>query len=170
MTITLMATLAFMASVVSTNVRTVCRERPGASVVRSLDIAIRGYKIEYLQLPRVASSDAIFIESRGTLLAVLLAESTAENSRQIRFWDPPRYEAWSRAGATKTRQGEWELRDPWGRFYRVQLDVDQDGVIPNPAKGARKNEPDVLHSDVIIYSAGQDGDYTTWKDNVLSWQ
>lgn len=138
--------------------------------MNGIEIGIKSYKTEYLRLPNIASSDATVIETRGPLLAILLAEDTAQNSRQIRFWDPPGFKAQNRAGAARTSQGEWELRDPWGNFYRIQLDVDEDGRISNPAKGARADEPDVLISDVIVYSAGADGDFATWKDNVRSWQ
>lgn len=140
------------------------------AVMKGLEIAIKSYRTEYQKLPGVRTTDEFPVQSRGCLVAILLAEDTAKNPRQIRFFDPPPFKPNNRSGIAKNAQGEWELRDHWGHFYRIHLDSDSDGLIPNPAKGSRDYEPDVLTSDVIIYSAGKDGDYATWKDNVLSWQ
>lgn len=152
-------------------IRTDCnRQDWSRSMMKGLEIAIKSYKTEYLGLPQVTSSDSTVVESRGLLLAILLAENTGQNARQIRFWDTPPTKSKKPGGATKSPEGEWELRDEYCNFYRIQLDVDGDGRIPNPAKGSLGDEPDTLTSDVIIYSAGKDGDYATWKDNVLSWR
>lgn len=141
------------------------------SVMKDLEIGIRGYKTEYLRLPILATDDRTVVESRGPLLAILVAERAERNPRKIVFWQPPPFaQKHFQPTATKNTSGEWELRDSRGNFYRIHLDVDQDGKIPNPAKGTGDGEPDVLASDVILYSAGRDGDFATWRDNLRSWK
>lgn len=140
------------------------------ATIKGLEIAIKSYKTEYQRLPRIGTTDVFPIQSRGRLVAVLLGEDTAENPREIRFFDPPPFKPHNRSGAARNSEGEWELRDHWGHFYRIHLDFDGDGRILNPAKGALRKQPDVLTADVIIYSAGKDGDYATWEDNILSWR
>lgn len=54
--------------------------------------------------------------------------------------------------------------DPWGNPFEYQVDKDQDGNIDHP-DGV--NDP--IRARVIAWSAGPDGDYTTWEDNVTSW-
>lgn len=138
-------------------------------VMKSLEISITAYKTEYLRLPDVATSDRIPVETRGRLFGILLAEIHERNPRRIVFYDLPHHTKKNR-GAFKNTAGEWELRDRWGNFYHVLLDMDHDGTIPNPAKGTRRGKPDVLKSDVIIYSSGRDGDFSTWQDNITSWE
>lgn len=56
------------------------------------------------------------------------------------------------------------LYDPWGQPYRIRLDGDADGGVDDPsAPGTR------ILKTAIIWSAGKDGDFSTWEDNVASW-
>lgn len=143
------------------------RER---SEMKGLEIGIKCYRTEYLRLPAVALDDKTPVETRGQILSILLAEDEKLNPRKVVFWEPMPNPWRNRSGANKTPSGGWELRDTWGNFYRILLDMDYDGVIPNPAKGTKSDEPDALSTDVILYSAGPDGDFTTWHDNFRSWQ
>jgi hypothetical protein len=53
------------------------------------------------------------------------------------------------------------LADPWGNAYQMALDGDGDGQLPDPkTPGAQ------IMGSVLIWSAGRDGDPTTWSDNV----
>jgi len=54
--------------------------------------------------------------------------------------------------------------DPWGNAFEYQVDENRDGVIPEPDTG------DSLRAGVIAWSAGPDGDYDTWEDNIKGWE
>lgn len=139
------------------------------TMMAGLTIATGGYQTEYLRLPIIPNSDSTFIESRGSLIAALLAEADTNNPRKIKFFDPPLSKN-GRGGAAKNAANEWELRDPWGNFYRILLDVDGDGKIPNPARATSEDESETISNNILIYSAGPDGDFSTWKDNIRSWE
>jgi hypothetical protein len=100
------------------------------------------------------------------LLDLLLARNPSpSNPQNIRFWEPP-----PRKDRGSGYSPESGLVDMWGkRGYRIILDYNDDGKILNPAKHL-DSEPDELTADVILYSAGKDGDFDTWKDNVMSWK
>ena len=57
------------------------------------------------------------------------------------------------------------LYDPWGQPYRIRLDGDSDGGVDDPsAPGTR------IPKTIAIWSAGKDGDFSTWEDNAASWK
>jgi hypothetical protein len=130
--------------------------------------AIESYQREYNRFPAGATSEADAIESRGRIMAILMGEDPVQNEKKIRFWKPgPLRE---KAGEMKkTASGDWELRDPWEGFYRVHLDVDGDRRIGNPGRGHPDVGDDPLWTQVIVYSAGPDGETKTWVGNVRSW-
>jgi hypothetical protein len=132
-----------------------------------LRIAVFGYKHEYKVVPHIVDSDTRPIESRGELLAILKAEHPGKNPESLRYWDPSPPQPFGQ-GARRDAHGEWELRDDWGRLFRVQMDIDGDGKIPNPAKGLGE-QPDAIEAEAIVYSAGKDGDFGTWEDNIRTW-
>src|SRR4051794_18458569 len=142
------------------------------AAMKGLEIAIKGYKTEYLHLPFFAAVQPLddnqacdtTAPDGMALIDVLLAKQMDSNPRQIRFWEAPP----SKGGAGYAP--EQGLRDPWGKLgYKVVLDYNGDGKIANPAAG-QKGEADTVTADVILYSAGPDGDFSTWNDNVRSWQ
>lgn len=68
-------------------------------------------------------------------------------------------------GIYREREDVIALFDRWGLPYRIRVDGDKDGRVNDPAiPGA------VLHKRILVWSAGRDGDFTTWDDNVASWQ
>jgi prepilin-type N-terminal cleavage/methylation domain-containing protein len=155
------------------------RELQAKAVMKGLEIAVKGYKTEYLRLPTDAQSmptedNAAFDTSDETgkgLLNVLLATNTERNPRQIRFWEAPPAKS---EGAGYTAENG--LRDPWGKNgYYMVLDYDGNGRIINPYGG--EGEADEISSDVIVYCAGantvpEEGGSGGGKkvDDVKSWQ
>lgn len=131
-----------------------------------LAIAIRGFQKEYGELPAVAALEIDPIASGGEIISMLYGG----NHRKINFWEPPRPQPNGGGGAIKNLAGAWELRDPWGHLYRIHLDKDGDGEIPNPAAGSVNVEAKMTQGPVLIYSAGPDGDFASWNDNVCSWK
>jgi type II secretory pathway pseudopilin PulG len=166
------AVLAVLASLGVASGRRVlgkAKELQAKATMKGLQIAIEGYKTEYNHLPLAPdpapAQDGDHYdtsEERGRmLLDVLLGEDKTQNSRQVRFWEPPPSRS-SNAGYTNAGG----LIDPWGRNgYRIFLDDNGDGHIADP-----ENDLGKISGIVLMYSAGPDGDFKTWEDNVCSWK
>lgn len=145
------------------------RDLNAKAVMKGVEIAIKSYKTEYLRLPTVPDpaskqDDSMrdTTEDQGKfLLDVLMGGNTEHNPRQIRFWDPPPSKS-NGAGYSSTNG----LVDPWGKNgYRILLDDFSTGKIADPEKVLGD-----ISAEVLIYSAGPDGDFDTWGDNVCSWK
>jgi prepilin-type N-terminal cleavage/methylation domain-containing protein len=68
------------------------------------------------------------------------------------------------------RDGESiELYDPWGSYYKVNIDLDYDGKLENPNTEAASSGTTEIHKTSIAYSIGKDMDEMKWEDNVSSW-
>lgn len=89
------------------------------------------------------------------------------NFRQLRFLEMGK--------GMKIDSGDYEggFGDPWphaktGRLpYLYAVDDDGDGHVPNPDP---EKSGEFIRGNVIAWSAGPDGDYSTWSDNVGSWE
>lgn len=158
--IALLLALAFVAARLKT------RPLAAKATMKGLEIAIKGYKTEYLRLPfpgpaqptadnpPYSTDDA----DGNALLEVLLDLNPVQNPRHIRFWNPG-------GGGGRYTPGTG-LTDPLnGKAYHLILDYDDDGRIADP-----EHPGATISADVILYSAGPDGDFTTWGDNVRSWK
>jgi hypothetical protein len=142
--------------------------------MKGLEIAIKGYKTEYLSLPYVGATAPVHdnepydtTDPNGiALLDILLAKTKAKNPREIRFWEPPP----QRSNGSGFVPGRG-LVDSWGKQgYKMILDYDGDGEITLPAEASSDFEPAVVNADVILYSAGADRNFAGSRDNVRSWQ
>lgn len=69
-----------------------------------------------------------------------------------------------RKGLTLDSDGGGELWDPWGNYFRVRYDSNFDNQIENP-----ESPGSILPESIVVWSAGKDGDFETWKDNVKTW-
>jgi prepilin-type N-terminal cleavage/methylation domain-containing protein len=155
------------------------RELQAKAVMKGLEIAIKGYKTEYLRLPS-AEANAVTEDNQAydssdeqgkNLINVLLATNVERNPRQIRFWEPPPSKADGVGYSPDTG-----LRDPWGKNgYLIVLDYNSDGKISNPYAG--NGEAEDITSDVLLYCAGantifeESGSSGGKKiDDVKSWQ
>jgi prepilin-type N-terminal cleavage/methylation domain-containing protein len=155
------------------------RELQAKAVMKGLEIAIKGYKTEYLRLPSVETVvtednqpyDTADGEGQGLMDVLLATPDNTRNPRAIRFWEPPPAKS---GGAGYTVDDG--LRDPWGKNgYYIVLDYSSDGKILNPYSA--DGESDEITSDVVIYSAGantvfeESGSSSGKKiDDVRSWQ
>ena len=88
------------------------------------------------------------------------------NFRQLRFLEM------GKAMRIESGKHEGGFGDPFphkdGRVpFLYALDDDGDGHVkhPDPDKGS-----ELIRADVIAWSAGPDGDYRSWEDNVTSWE
>lgn len=167
--IAVIAVLASLAVPIAQKTLERAREIQAQATMKSLEISIKGFLTEYNRLPSSQSPpptadnslgyDTTHAEGRA-LIEILTGTDTKNNPRAIAFYEPP---------PTHTKGGGYTaaggLVDIWGaKGYIIILDYDGDGKVPDPEHpGATISEP------AIIYSAGPDGDYSTWKDNVTSW-
>ncbi|QIF03177.1 hypothetical protein [Roseimicrobium sp. ORNL1] len=136
--------------------------------MQNLKLAVRAYQVEYSKLPSATvpegKDEQQMVEAKGGIIDILTGKDHDKNPRQVPFYEPPPPKAGKSGGVTNAA-GELEIRDPFGHLYRMYFDWNGDGQVPDPQHpGATIDEP------VIIYSAGPDGDYDTWKDNVKSWE
>lgn len=139
--------------------------------MKSLEIAMKGYDTEYGEFngpatfgPRMGYSENADSVVEGRALRVLFGEDPELNSRKVRFFDPPSAKE-KKLGIWQDESGSWHFADPWGHPYRVRVDANADGTIPDPEKPGGS-----LAGKYHFYSAGPDGDPTTWNDNVTSWK
>lgn len=66
--------------------------------------------------------------------------------------------------------------DPWGKCYRIKIDYDGDGWIPNPIRELPESygrsvyirAEKRIEASILVVSAGSDGRFKTWDDNVVS--
>ncbi len=134
--------------------------------MQSLKVAIWSYRTEYNRLPKLGTEDEKTpVESKGLLLDILTGGAPEINPRRIQFYEPVKSKDGKTGGAVTDASGGTEVRDPWGRPYRLHLDWDGDGAVPDPERPSA-TVPEV----VMVYSAGPDGDYSTWADNVATWK
>ena len=54
--------------------------------------------------------------------------------------------------------------DPWGNPFQYVPDLDGDSTLADPATGQE------IRARAIAWSAGEDGAYDSWEDNVKSWE
>jgi type II secretory pathway pseudopilin PulG len=137
--------------------------------VAGVQAAVDAFQAEYKRVPVIPASLAgLDGEEHDTsdangrlLLSILLGEDAQQNPKKIRFWTPEFTSSGTGAGYSESSG----LIDRWGtNGYRFRLDDNNDGRIADPEK-VRGD----ISASVVLYSAGPDGDYTTWKDNLKSW-
>ncbi|WP_170156902.1 hypothetical protein [Roseimicrobium gellanilyticum] len=137
--------------------------------VKLLEMAIKGYQTEYNKLPELGATDETkFVESTGLLMKMLAGRDEQLNPRMIPFYESmhrPTRDKFGDGRAESAPTDETDVRDLKGNRYRLHFDWNGDKHIPNP----REPGKEILGS-VIVYSAGPDGDYSTWEDNFTSWE
>ena len=167
--VTVIAIMASLAIPAFSKVKSKAERANTRVTMKGLEIAIKGYQTEYNRLPlKGNSSPAAGDQNSDTtdpdgraLLDTLLGKDTVTNPRSIYFIDLPPARA-SGAGYSASSG----LRDPWGKNgYRILLDANGDNRITDPEGLAGD-----LTATILIYSAGPDGDFTTWADNVCNWK
>jgi type II secretory pathway pseudopilin PulG len=141
----------------------------------NLKNAISAYFTEYRQYPggNTPQGPDVDLDSGHVLMDILLgsdkeAENGGGNLRRIAFYTDkaakPLGEGKFRKGVVLEQDGRGTLWDPWGNFYRVRMDSSFDNKVENPElPGA------YLPESILIWSAGKDGDFDTWKDNLKTW-
>ncbi len=124
-----------------------------------------------------ATPDTEFLSDFSSDFVVVLAARgpLVMNPRRINYFDgmpAAQSVAGKLSGGINFGRGSAEILDSWGRPYRVVLDANYDGEIDNPelkGTGSVSPPPKLRGKKCVVYSAGPDGDYTTWDDNPKSW-
>jgi hypothetical protein len=127
----------------------------------SLVQAVKGYRIEYNRLPQLGQTDEKQpVPSEGKLVDILRGLEIRLNPRQITFFDGPT----GPDGKPKKITGS-SVPDPWNHAYHLHFDWDNDGKLEDPEHPGK-----TITAVVVAYSAGPDGKYETWGDNIASWK
>lgn len=138
-------------------------------VMSKMREAVQKYKEVKTTLPGTLGKETEYAETKGPFLAAILEKVEPNNpDSHVYFEMPAEFQPKEEAPFQNTK-GEWELLDAWGHPYRLHLDLNGDGKIPHPAKDTGTPAPVLIPPGFVIYSAGPDGDYSTWDDNVRSW-
>jgi len=137
--------------------------------------AISAYFTEYRHYPVREAAGDVTLDTDEELMDVLLGSDSQAgadglNPRRIVLYTDrqakPDGHGGFRGGVTLDAAGGGILLDPWGRPYRVRLDTDYDNRVENPDP----DDPErILPESILVWSAGPDGDFDTWEDNVKTW-
>lgn len=139
--------------------------RTGAAVVQT---ALQRYRTEYNVWPEFAKGSTKTHYTDDEFMEAMAPDPTASkppkaNLKRIAFIET------SEGAATTNSAGKLEYRDPWGKpFQYLVNETPKDTMKLGSFKGDYKG-PAEIRAKVLVWSAGDDGDYTTWDDNIYSW-
>ena len=131
------------------------------------------YRMEYNRWPAVKTVADGYPGTSEEWVGIMNPEITtgkgkrdANNFRQLRFLEMGK--------GMKIDGGKHDggFGDPWGHAsgrlpFLYAVDDDGDGLVRNPNGDSNQTQ---IRADVIAWSAGPDGDFSTWDDNVGSWE
>lgn len=129
---------------------------------QQMSISLKGYVVEYNRYP-VSDGETSAQDCAGPWLEALLGNEPKLNPRQIVFMDISNAKR-NQAGLLNLG-GAHALADAWGRTMHAMMDTNSDGKLADP-----EHPGSVLAERVLIWSAGPDGDFNTWNDNICSWK
>lgn len=148
--------------------------RNANSTAWQLSNAISAYSTEHRSYPTATTSGFDTDLSSDFQLMELLLSSDSNNGpthvspRWIPFFAGTEADFDSNGrktgGLGKNDSGLRELWDPWGNHYRVRLDTNGDGKVADPS-----GREEFITRSIIVWSAGKDGDFETWNDNLRTW-
>ncbi|NRB75474.1 MAG: type II secretion system protein [Verrucomicrobiales bacterium] len=156
------------------------KERKTEHVALNLRNAINSYFTEYRRLPYDISAhtgDTILLQSDEQLMNILCGMDTAAGegglnpARNVYFSDRTAKtmgEGRYHSGQRIDGDGNAYLYDPWGEFYQVMLDGDNNGRVDKPAwdKDSASHE---IASSILVWSMGPDKKAEGDNDNVKAW-
>ena len=190
--ISIIAVLAGLLLPVVNSVTTNARKVQAKSTETQIVSAIKSFQTDYGVYPLPAdappSQDVCFGSNAPTvaeLFDILRADNQGQeatiNTRAVVYIELPNAKNQTPGQSKNGIGSNGMLYDPWGTIYLVGVDGNYDGTLPNPYQSSAN--PNVLRTDVIVYSWGPDmlttsnffgggGDRNagTSKDDVISWQ
>ena len=132
--------------------------------------ALMKYRMEYNRWPDVkavhggyAGTSERWVEIMNPDVTTGSGKRDADNFRQLRFLEV------GKGMIADSGKYKGAFGDPWphgvGRMpYLYAVDDDGDGKVATPDGGKE------VSAQVLVWSAGADGDWDTWEDNVTSWE
>lgn len=142
------------------------------NTAHNLKNSISMFFTEYREYPLRSPDLDITADTRRDLMDILLGAENergkSRNPRGIAFYTDkaakPTEDGRFHKGIRLDSDGGGELWDTWGNHYRVRMDTNFDNQTESPeATGA------LLPESILVWSAGKDGKFETWKDNVKTW-
>jgi hypothetical protein len=139
----------------------------------NLKNAISAYFTEYREYPLSSPDIDITVDTRDRLMAILMGSDaergeSGRNHRGIAFYSDMRAKTMKDGrfyrGISPDENGGGILWDTWGTPYRVRVDSNFDNKVDDPESPGR-----TIPENIIVWSAGKDGDFETWDDNVKTW-
>jgi prepilin-type N-terminal cleavage/methylation domain-containing protein len=139
--------------------------RTGAVVVQT---ALQRYRTEYNVWPDFAKGSSKTHYTDDEFMATMAPLPTekrppAENLKRIVFIEV------SKGATTEISSGKFEYRDPWGKPYQYLVNETPMDTMKLGSFKKDYSGPDEIRAKALVWSAGPDGDYETWGDNVASW-
>lgn len=125
-------------------------------------ISLTTYLTEYNRYP-VTDGETSALDCAGPWLEALLGNEPKLNPRKIVFLNTINTKR-NQAGLINLG-GMHTMADAWGRPLHAMMDTNSDGKLADP-----EHPGSVLAERVLIWSAGPDGDFNTWNDNICSWK
>ena len=139
----------------------------------NLKNSISAYFTEYSEYPLRSPDIDITVDTRNRLMNILMGSDAergdeGRNSRGIAFYfdrvakvmkDGRFYK-----GISPDENGGGILWDTWGNPYHVRLDTNFDNKLDDP-----ESPGTTLPESIAVWSAGKDGNFDTWEDNVKTW-
>ncbi|MEM1442535.1 MAG: hypothetical protein AAGF67_09345 [Verrucomicrobiota bacterium] len=137
----------------------------------NLKNAISSYFVEYREYPFEIKGLDLTVPTDQTLMTILCGMDhpgvEERNPRKIHFYSgrPAKFEDGRYSqGMLLTESSEALLWDPFGNHYLVRVDTNFDNQVVDP-----ETPESNLAEIVAVWSAGPDGDFSTWKDNIKTW-
>ena len=139
------------------------------TLAQSLVNSIKNYYTEYSKYPLPADfsgGEVTPLRTDQILTATLMGTDIKNNPKKIKFLpDLKMVEEGGGPGLTSSGQ-ILTVVDPWGETFYVLMDADYSGDIDNPDTTSSTTK---LYQGVLVYSAGEDKDPSTWEDNIRTW-
>ncbi|MEM1442534.1 MAG: hypothetical protein AAGF67_09340 [Verrucomicrobiota bacterium] len=142
-----------------------------ANTAYNLKNAITTYFTEYRKYPLETEMADLTTLTGEELMSVLMgSENEAalqRNPRKMAFFSdrPAKHVDGKYIKGVQMEKGErYFLLDTWGNQYLVRMDTNYDNRVSSP-----EDPTQLLPEAVIVWSAGPDGDFSTWDDNVKTW-
>lgn len=133
--------------------------------------AISVYFIEYKRYPLGVRKEDLTTTTGHPLLTIIVGNedpaALKHNPRRIAFYSGRLAQFKSgkyTRGIQYDENGPSFLWDPWGNNYQVRLDTDYDDQVEDP-----EFPEQFLPETILVWSAGPDGNFSTWDDNIKTW-
>jgi len=139
------------------------RTQSDANVVASV---LLKYQAEYNRWPPAylpegeGESDAEWVD--------LMAPKPDENKEIYKLNNPKRIGFFEPGGGALAPDGDHKgaFADAWGKPFIFRVDLEGTGEMNNP----NGDVGGTLRARTLAWSAGPDGDFETWADNVAGWE